>query len=138
MKSGFTLIELLVSLAILTVFLSFTLPKVYRSLTQVTDTDVSKLNKLLNKACEKAQETGLAQVLTGLKGDIFIELGDERIKLSNDVSDVRVNDKLQEGMSYEFRVYPQCIADKVEISLSNEKILVLEPIKLTFKLRYES
>ncbi|BAT72181.1 conserved hypothetical protein [Thermosulfidibacter takaii ABI70S6] len=137
MKKGFTLVELLIALSIIVIFLTFTLPKVFKSIEKSPDSDVQKLNTLLNKACKEAKETGIAQEITGIKGDKTLEFLDEKIRLSQEVSDVEVNKHLREGITYGFKIYPQCISDFVVLKLTNNKIITLEPLTLTASVQYE-
>ncbi len=129
---GFVLIELLIALAILSVIFFYLTPIGVNMFTPQSNKDVEKLNMLVKKAYEKSKDTGMPQMIWGLKGSNNIHFNKKLFYLSKDVFDVSVNAVYQQGDKYYFLVYPTGIMDKVAITLFGNKKVVSSPLLLRF------
>ena len=129
---GFTLIELLVALAILSAAFLYLIPNIGNVFQKKGNTDITKLDKVVQYAYKSALRSGLPQAITGVIGSNNIKFGKKVYSLSQDVSDAKINDKYHNGLEYKFFVYPCGIMDKVKLILYGNKEFVSFPLLLRF------
>ncbi len=131
---GFVLVELLIALAILSIVFFYLTPVSVNIFKSQKNLDLDKLNSIVQLAYKKAKNSGLPQVIWGLKGSNNIHFDKKLFYISKDVFDVKVNSHYQDREKYIFFVYPTGIMDKVSLTLFGDKKIVSQPLLLRFEI----
>ncbi len=126
------LIELLIALAILSIVFFYLAPVSVNFFKKSNDKNIEQLDTAVTMAYKKARQTGMPQIIWGVKGSNNIHFDGKLIYISNDVFDVKVNGSYQYGDEYYFFVYPNGVMDRVSMILFGNIKLYSFPLLLRF------
>ena len=131
LSEGFTFVELLVVLVIISLFVSWSLPRFKEHIESKGVKAISVLDAVVDEACKEAERRGGPVQIRGILGEDVVRFADKKFDLGEQVREVRVNGGLVEGMEYGFFVYPGCVMDRVVMDLGEFEV-VSHPLSLSF------
>lgn len=128
---GFTLIEFLVVMTVIGLGLFALLPRLDLTASDQPG-DAEALTTLAARAANKAREQGMTQEISFRLASDLVVWNEEELRLSADLSSMKINDEQPSGLERLLRVRPEGYMDRVDMRLAGGAEITGDPLSAVF------